>query len=262
MLTKASLTNVKCQRSFATFQALILLSFCEVLRKRRVPYEIIDHIIEYIAKERDRRRLLNSARWINGVIVGLVTHGWTISRATELFFICTFVELAIGELELTSFSDALSLTNLMNISNNENMQSILRHFKTDEFVRHDYSDCLQPGYTIPGLIESLLEVCTSPASKTSYGVLFGHRDNSDKNVIGLMRYAPPSVTTRTVCLCRPTAHTRLRLLGWTSPHVQSTSISRSTYQAPFETIMRPQLPVRSVLAEQHLGRWLKSRCSI
>lgn len=33
LLTKASLTNAKRQRLFATFQALILLSYCEVLRK-------------------------------------------------------------------------------------------------------------------------------------------------------------------------------------------------------------------------------------
>jgi len=103
LLTKASLTNAKRQRSFATFQALILLSYCEVLRKKDVSYETIDRIIEHIAGERDRRRLLSGARWVNGVIVDLVSHGWTIYRATELFFIGMSLELPTCEVELTFF---------------------------------------------------------------------------------------------------------------------------------------------------------------
>ena len=89
LLTKSSLTNAKLQRSFANFQALILLSYCEVLRKRGIPYEDVDRIIQHItnAREWDRRRLLDSALWINKIIVELVGHGWTIYRATELFFI-------------------------------------------------------------------------------------------------------------------------------------------------------------------------------
>ena len=95
LLTQAPLTDAKCQRSFATFQALILLSFCEVLKKRDVSNENIHRTIEYIAGERDRRRLLNSARWINGLIFDLVGHGWTIYRATELFFISVPAELSV-----------------------------------------------------------------------------------------------------------------------------------------------------------------------
>ncbi len=79
---------LRTQKSFATFQALILLSYCEVLRKRGVLQETLDPIIQHIGgRQCDRRRLLNSALWINGVIVALVSHGWTIYRATELFFI-------------------------------------------------------------------------------------------------------------------------------------------------------------------------------
>ena len=98
LLIKASFTNAKRQRSFATFQALILLSYCEVLRKRDVSYETVDRTIGHIAGERDRRRLLSSVRWINGVIVELVNHGWTIYRATELFFIGAYFGLPIAKL--------------------------------------------------------------------------------------------------------------------------------------------------------------------
>ena len=42
LLTKSSLPDAKLRKSFANFQALILLSHCEVLRKRGIAYETID----------------------------------------------------------------------------------------------------------------------------------------------------------------------------------------------------------------------------
>lgn len=212
LLTKASLTNAKRQKSFATFQALILLSLCEVLRRRDVSYEVIDRTIGHIAGERDRRRLLLSAQWINGVIVNLVNHGWTIYRATELFFIGLYFEFPTCKVELTSFSDALSLTNLANIHTNENLQSIVEHFKTDEFVKHDYGDCLGPEYTIPGLIASLLDACSTPANQISYGFQSDNKGNTEEKVIGLMEYTPPLVTTRIACQRQWRAYTKFRLL--------------------------------------------------
>jgi hypothetical protein len=64
LLTKSSLTNAKLQRSFANFQALILLSYCAFLRKRGIPYETLDQIIQHItnAREFDRRILLACTR--------------------------------------------------------------------------------------------------------------------------------------------------------------------------------------------------------
>lgn len=99
LLTRDSFTNAKLQRSFASFQVLILLSYCEVLRKRGIPYETIDPIIKHVAgRECNRRRLLKSAPWINGLIVELVSHGWPIYRATELFFIGMFSKLLTAKL--------------------------------------------------------------------------------------------------------------------------------------------------------------------
>jgi len=170
LLTRDSLTNAKLQKSFATFQALILLSYCRVLRKRGVLQETLDPIIQHIGgREYDRRRLLDSALWINGVIVALVSHGWTIYRATELFFIGVFFKLLTCEVELISISDAISISYLTHIHDIENLQLILGHLKKDEFVKHDYSDCLRPVYTIPGLIASLLDACNLTANKISYG---------------------------------------------------------------------------------------------
>lgn len=99
VLTRDPPTNAKLQRSFASFQLLILLSYCEILRIWDIPYVMIDPIIQDVAgRESDRRRLLNSASWINGLIVDLVSHGWSIYRATELFFIGVSSELSTSDL--------------------------------------------------------------------------------------------------------------------------------------------------------------------
>jgi len=170
LLTRDSLTNAKLQKYFATFQALILLSYCGVLRKRGVLQETLDPIIQHIGgRQCDRRRLLDSALWINGVIVALVSHGWTIYRATELFFIGVFFKFFTCEVELIPISDAISITYLTHIRDIGNLQLILGHLKKDEFVKHDYSDCLGPEYTIPGVIASLLDACNLTANKISYG---------------------------------------------------------------------------------------------
>ena len=170
LFTRDFLTNAKLEKSFASFQVLILLSYCEVLRKRSVPQETLESIVQHISpREVDRRSLLKSALWVNGVIVALASHGWTIYRATELFFISVFSKLCTCETELIPLSDALSITSLIHIHNHENSQLILENLKEDKFVKHDYSDCLKPEYSIPGLIASLLNASTRNANQISYG---------------------------------------------------------------------------------------------
>ena len=98
---RSSHANANLQRSAALFQALVLLSYCEVLRRRGVAYETIDRIVGYIAVlEDERKKILEGALWINGIINKLVDSGWTIFRATELFFLSAFFQ--------TSFLQELS----------------------------------------------------------------------------------------------------------------------------------------------------------
>lgn len=89
LLTKSSLENVDLQRSFAYFHVLILLSYCELLRQKGVSNESIDELIQTVTeiRERDRKALLDTVPWIHQLIVELVQRGWTLHRATELFFI-------------------------------------------------------------------------------------------------------------------------------------------------------------------------------
>ena len=170
LLTRDSLANARLQKSFATFQALILLSYCEVLRKRGIPYTSLDRIVQKIAlSDTDRNSLLGSGPWIHSIIVNLVNNGWTIFRATELFFISICSKIPACDVGLIPVLDALSLTYLTNIHNNENSRYILEHLKTNEFVKHDYSDCLRPEYTFPGLIASLLDACNNAVNRIPYG---------------------------------------------------------------------------------------------
>lgn len=209
--TKDVLRNTKLQRSFARFQTLILLSYCIVVRKLGVSDETFDQIIQHIpGREAERRRLLQSALWVNRIIVNLVSYGWTICRATEFFFIGVFSKLFTCKAELTSFTDALSVTYLTSIHNDDNSQCILEHFKTDEFVKDDYSDCLRPEYTIPGLVQSLLDACSTTANKLTYGFQPANKGNADK--LGLIKYAPPLVIPRIMCQTQLKAYIKFMLL--------------------------------------------------
>ena len=120
-----------------------------------------------------------------------------------------FSKLPTCEIALTSFPDALSLFYLARIPNDENSRSILEHLKTDAFVKHDYSDCLGSGYTIPGLIASLLNACSITANKPSYGFWPVNKGNADE--LGLMKYTPPLVTPRIMCQSQPRAYTKFML---------------------------------------------------
>lgn len=126
----------------------------------------------------------------------------------------------LAKLNSRFFSDALSLTNLTHIHNNENLQSILKHLKTDEFMKHDYSDCLRPEYTIPGLIASLLDTSNITADNLSYGFRSDNKSNADERIIGLMKYTPPLVTVRITCQTQSRVYTRFRLLVRAPPSVR------------------------------------------
>jgi len=156
-LTRNSAHIAGLQTSVARFEALLLLSYCNVLTAKNFPHDTVDRIIAHITpRKSDRRRLLGSALWINDVINKLVSHGWSIHRATELFFLSMYYELLIRQSFLTSCLDALSPKYLYSIYYPENKEAISEYFKTDQFVGHDYDDCLGPNYTIPGLIASLV----------------------------------------------------------------------------------------------------------
>jgi hypothetical protein len=89
LLPKSCPANSELSRASSNFQALLLLSLCVYLNKKGYPAKRTDQIIQLITNAGlDRRlRLLRSADSINDLIAELVDRGWSIYRATELFFI-------------------------------------------------------------------------------------------------------------------------------------------------------------------------------
>lgn len=157
-LTKASLNNLHLQRSFAYFQVLLLLSYCEFLLQKGISVDVVDELVQTITdlRERDRRELLKSIPWIHKLINALVRRGWTVFRATELFFLSMLWKCGSQSQADCGFIDALSTTELIRIRDNINYESILEYLSGDTVVMWNYDDCLTPHYTIPGLIASLL----------------------------------------------------------------------------------------------------------
>lgn len=62
--------------------------------------------------------------------------------------------------------DPLSPTYLLSIDE-EGFQRILKTLTKDEYVKHDFSDCLRPEYTIPGLITHMVHMANA-ATALSY----------------------------------------------------------------------------------------------
>ncbi len=98
LLANSALENVALQKSVSYFQALLFLSYCGILEKRGFSYETVDRLTEHVScfRELDRRRLRSQALRVNLLIHELVIGGWTIYRATELFFISTLCSITFG----------------------------------------------------------------------------------------------------------------------------------------------------------------------
>ena len=88
-LTRFSLENARLQKSYASFQALVLLSYCQFLQKRNVSEAAIDELVQHVTniRERDRKTLRDTIPWIHRLILGLIRNGWSLPPATELFCI-------------------------------------------------------------------------------------------------------------------------------------------------------------------------------
>ncbi|KAI1680253.1 Ankyrin repeat protein [Pyrenophora tritici-repentis] len=139
-LVTCSLDAYMLQKSFSHFQSLLLLSYCVYLEKKGISTEDIDSIIQIVVTARNetkRKRLLVQAKKINKIIAELgKIEGWNIVRATELFLICP-----------------LSIYTLLNISSTD-FRAIEQSVAA---TTPDFTGCFTPSYTIPGLIERLIQ---------------------------------------------------------------------------------------------------------
>lgn len=91
MLTQRSLGFTEAQKQFSSFQLLLWMSYIAFLEFRGCPSEEIESIVQSFSSfdQKRRRRLVPRARKINSVICNIVhVCGWSIARATEVFYLC------------------------------------------------------------------------------------------------------------------------------------------------------------------------------
>jgi hypothetical protein len=86
--TESSQTLANVQQTKSNCQLLILLSYCSFLKANGIQENDINRILQKVttARENNRRRLLLRSTRINELICELVQSGWSLFRATELFF--------------------------------------------------------------------------------------------------------------------------------------------------------------------------------
>lgn len=94
-LAQRSLEYTKAQKQFSSFQLLLWISYITFIEWKGYPSEDIDSVINNFSAldQKRRRRLVPRARKINRVICDIVhVCGWSIARATEVFFLCEFYQ--------------------------------------------------------------------------------------------------------------------------------------------------------------------------
>ena len=167
-LTDSSLKGEVLQKRFSYFQALVFLTYCGLLERKGFSYETVDKITQIVSsfREMDRRRLRSHALRVNTFIHELVKGGWTVYRATELFFISSSLKSCFDHRISNLCLDPLSPTYLLSI-NEDGFQCIHEQLTKDEYVKHDFNDCFRPQYTIPGLIAHMIQM-TNTGDTLSY----------------------------------------------------------------------------------------------
>ncbi|KAF2103231.1 hypothetical protein NA57DRAFT_52758 [Rhizodiscina lignyota] len=146
--------------AFASFRALLLLSYCAFLKTTGVTDGEIVQLISTSAELKFRPwSLVRGAECVNRCITALVTAGWTIFRATELFLI-----------------NSLSPSDLSRIASDANYRSLLDHLIQETKSYKDGNwNCLSPRYTIPGLLWEMLasssRAANLPSLKQVYAAL-------------------------------------------------------------------------------------------
>lgn len=84
---------------------------------------------------------------------------------------CSFlVRLLNLSMEVTAYYlvDALLINELKAIQSGNNIPLLLNHLRSKDSVGHDYCDCLQPKYNIPGLVSCLPSTCTITPDQISH----------------------------------------------------------------------------------------------
>jgi len=86
--TEESWAYLKQLKLLLSFRRLILFSICLVLSEHGSSQSDLDALMWWTrTDEKKRKSILKGTKWVHQTIQSLVGCGWSISRATELFFL-------------------------------------------------------------------------------------------------------------------------------------------------------------------------------
>lgn len=140
-LTQSSIKSKDLQEAVSSFQLLLILSYCLFLKRNDTADGDIDRILQQVTsvRESDRRTLLKRASQVNHLINRLITNGWDIYRATELFFLL-----------------AMPTSHLIKLQNND-FDTLFEVLTDGEQLEHEFDECMNVPFNIPGLLKAHLD---------------------------------------------------------------------------------------------------------
>lgn len=88
--TERELCKTALQTRSSHFLAVLFFSYCAALEAMEVERHLIDSMMDTLTSFRSSKRacLRKRGKEINAAIITLVANGWSIGRATEIFFLC------------------------------------------------------------------------------------------------------------------------------------------------------------------------------
>jgi hypothetical protein len=132
------------------------------------------------------------------------------------------------------------------VRHDEAFEYLLGHLGREEFVKHDFSDCLGPRYSIPGLVACWVTTLhiANTANKSLYEIRCDNGGSTDETISDLATYGLPWGTTQIVSRSRSSIYIEFILLERAILLLQFLSISISWGQIPSGTGPCLRLQVR------------------
>lgn len=166
VVASSSFSTAELQASFAHFQVFILLSYSAFLDDTGWPRDEIELILKRVPQLNSFycETLLSAIRKANNLIPNLVSIGWSVFPATELFFLGE-VPHCISKALLTLLAGALSPSELTRYTDDD-WGDIFAELQERKYTEEKFATCMQTQYTIPGLIYDMLRFGNTGDSTT------------------------------------------------------------------------------------------------
>jgi hypothetical protein len=159
--TEESWVHLKQLKLLLSFRRLMFFSICLVLSEHGSSESVLEALMWWTRRDEKKRiSILKGTKWVHQTIVSLVERGWSISRATELFFLGKTLIYAYLYLQnLTCGSVPLSNERLIQLASKPTSDFVEKIEDPDNISRKPF---LTPNFTFPTLIKELCKDCRPP----------------------------------------------------------------------------------------------------